>query len=317
MNWNLNRRDLLKAMAAAPVSLYLPSLTNTGPPPPTLEDAADEIYKVFPNLREFVDALPGNFGDGFKQKGFGVGVPWQMAETDLTYYDKAIESLRPRWWYNWKFDQIGKPGYIPMYWRPELSDTKTWDKAVALANAHPEVDWLLYNEPERYASTANPREAAILMKEWVNVTPNKFSIAGLLTSVDDVSWLRAYLNAGGPPPDVWHFHIYGYSNALDWLRSLGGHTFLDWYQRYGFNRPIAITETNANTVSSVKVQGEIMLSIILILKLFPFVIGVGWYSAYDVFELWPWANLLDEEGNPTELGDFFRNNFGLPEDEDA
>jgi putative glycosyl hydrolase len=313
MDWNITRRHLLKAMAAAPVSLYLPNLNLTGPPPPTLEEAADEVYKLFPNLLEFVNALPGNFGDGLRQVGFGVGIPWQMAETDETYYDRALTSLRPRWWYNWKFDQIGKPGYIPMFWRPELTDMKTWDKAVALANEHPEVPWLLYNEPERYASTANPKEAAIIMKEWVKVTTNTFSIAGLLTSVDDVSWLRTYLNAGGPIPDAWHFHIYGYSRPIDWLRALGGHTFLDWYQRYGAKRPVAITETNANTVSSIKVQGQIMLDIILILKLFPFVLGVGWYAAYDVFDLWPWANLLDADGNVTELGAFYRDNFGLPE----
>ena len=62
-----------------------------------------------------------------------------------------------------------------MYWRPELKDSKTWENAVELANAHPDVDWTIYNEPERYASTANPREAALLMDEWVKVTKIPFS----------------------------------------------------------------------------------------------------------------------------------------------
>lgn len=284
----LNRREFLAVAAASPF-VYLPYISNRNASEPAPE----------PELPEF------------EQIGLGVGIPWRPAETDPTYYDGILAALRPPWWYNWKFDQIGRPGYIPMFWRPEKG--RQWDHAVEAANAYPDKQWLLYNEPERGISQADPVEAAGLVRDWVAETHNDFSIAGLLTSVDGVGWLERYLDAGGPLPTSWHFHIYGFENGVEWLKGLQGETFLEWYIEFGAELPVIITETNANVNQSVEEQVVLMFDIFLLLEFAPFVSGVGWYSAYDVFEQWPWSNLVDAEGKPTPLGEFYRDAFGQPE----
>ena len=82
-----------------------------------------------------------------------------------------------------------------MFWRPQKG--KLWDKAVEAANAYPDQEWLLLNEPERGESRADRVEQAAILQDWVKETHNKFSIAGLLTSIDGVGWRERYLDVVG------------------------------------------------------------------------------------------------------------------------
>ena len=265
-----------------------------------------------PFIRSNNPTTPPPIPPEIEQIGFGVGIPWQLGESDPAFYEKVLAALNPPWWYNWQFDQIAHPDYLPMFWRPQKG--QVWDTAVAAANAYPDREWLLYNEPERGESLADPVKAASLVSDWVKETSGKFSLAGLLTSVDGVGWLERYLDAGGPLPTSWHFHIYGYGSGNEWIDGLEGQTFIKWYKQFGAGLPVLISETNSNVNQSVEEQAILMIDIFLLLEIIPIVRGVGWYSAYDVFERWPWSNLIDKEGRLTELGSFYSERFGKKEE---
>ena len=49
--------------------------------------------------------------------GLGIGVPHQCYEDYGMNLDAILHILNPSWWYTWKYDQLDRPGYVPMVWR--------------------------------------------------------------------------------------------------------------------------------------------------------------------------------------------------------
>lgn len=234
--------------------------------------------------------------------GFGVGVPWHGEDFVPGWYTNGQAQLQPAWWYNWKFDRIGEPGYVPMLWKPELGDR--FDAAVAAANAHPDQLWLFLNSPDRGAeTTTSPANAAALANQWVNATSSPVSMPGIASNQIGIDWLKAYLDAGGPQPDVWHFHLYGFRHADEWLSGFSG-TFADWYLAEGGNRPVILSETNGTT-SSFEQQRSIMNAIVGVLAEDSPVVAIGWYSDHDPFDDFTAADLLHADGSLTALGQFY------------
>ena len=135
--------------------------------------------------------------------GLGLGAPWQSGDN----VPAMLERLRPAWWYDWRFEQCGAPGYVPMIWSGAL-----WAEhatvLTSLFERRPDTFWLLWNEPER-ADQANMSAAgtAVLTRQ-IAAHGIQYAAPGVALTRDGYLWQHDYLAAGGPVPHCWHVHIY-------------------------------------------------------------------------------------------------------------
>lgn len=182
--------------------------------------------------------------------GLGVGVPWQRAEGDPGWYDRALEALRPNWFYNWQHDLVGRPNYCATIWRMD-AEGMTRAIAVAQANAADVPLWLLGNEPEREAQSDTPAHiAAAACRQWVRALGTwavPWAAPGVNLSVHMFEqgrvWLDGFLAAGAPLPDAWAIHVYGGADA--WRDSL--HRFRAWMRARHVERPVIVSECGTDT----------------------------------------------------------------------
>jgi len=223
--------------------------------------------------------------------GFGVGIPWQRAENEPAWYYDALDRLHPAWWHNWKYDRTGMAGYYPMLWRTDMESL-----AAALPTMREYADrlWLLGNEPERVQqSNTEPHTFAATVQALRAVMPElPIALPGILWNDEGRAWLAEYKAAGGPLPDVWHFHIYCYSADQVW-------SIVDHMRSAYGDRPIIISEiagavddANEDVMRGVRralADGRIQ--------------AAAWFSAYD--EVWPDPNLLTDNCTLTRLGDVY------------
>jgi hypothetical protein len=227
-------------------------------------------------------------------KGWGCGVPWQRAESEPAWYHDALATLQPDWWYNWKWDQVGKwDNYYPMIWRCDME----WvARALPAVKANADRMWLLGNEPERAdQSNTDPHTFAAAvdaLRHAVGSWAVPIALPGILWNDHGQAWLREYLEAGGAKPDAWHFHVY--CSTAGQVSSMVDHMIAV----YG-DRPIIISEVagavdGANEdvmrgVRNVLADGRIQ--------------AAAWFSAY--YDKWEAPSLLTESGKLTRLGDMF------------
>jgi len=142
--------------------------------------------------------------------GFGVGLPNQTYQDYGMDLDAMLETLNPPWFYTWKYDQLQYPNFVPMVWR--LNVEAVAQVLPVMAENHDRL-WLLGNEPERAEQSNTSPEvfanaAQIIRAEFGWAV--EIALPGVLNDYTGYGrdWTKAYLAAGGPMPDAWHFHVY-------------------------------------------------------------------------------------------------------------
>lgn len=222
--------------------------------------------------------------------GFGVGIPHQRAENDSDWYDLVLRKLNPPWFYNWKYDLLGKyNNYVPMIWR---CNTEWINRAIPIVKSHPKQLYLLGNEPEPEQpgqSNTTPEDFIAGVRMWRKQVGYPFAAPGICWGEYGRRWLDRYLELGGPLPDVWHFHIYAYS-----MESVGA-AILDMKRLYP-SRPIIISEC----AGAVKSVDKVVMDGIRLACTREDIQAGAWFSAY--YETWEEPSLLTKDGELTELG---------------
>lgn len=232
--------------------------------------------------------------------GLGCGVPAPHGESDPAWYATATAALRPAWFYTWRADAIGQPGFVPMCWRMDI-DSILPAVDVALANAASVPLWLIGNEPEREEQSDTPAHiAAAACREWVRRCGTwaiPWAAPGVNVSIHmagmGYAWMEGFLACGGPIPPAFHVHIYG--NADAWRESVK--RFHAWMRMRRVERPVIVSEAGCaddpvglfaairHSLSSGEVQAAAIFS--------------------ARYEPWPDCDLLTDDGELTALGRLF------------
>jgi hypothetical protein len=240
-------------------------------------------------------------------QGLGLAIPWQNEEYRPGWTDRSLQTFDPPWWFNHKFDAIDHPDYVPMLWQPALDER--FDEAVQTANSHPDKMWFLSHEPDRGDGVIEkPATAAKIARDWVESTSVLFASPGSISNDNGVNWLKGYLDAGAPLPDVWHIHVYGERDSVAWRNEIEG-VFADWYLSEGGNRPVIISETNAASRQTHH-QIAVMVEAVEMLREMSPIVAVGWFADKHPWDAWPWADLIRADGTLvalTELGQAYAN----------
>lgn len=242
-------------------------------------------------------------------RGIGFGVAHQQGGD---YGRMAVETLDPEVWMNWTFNEdcIADEYCTPVVFTMQRGP---WgDYAIEVAQANPGRFIMLGNEPETDTTMfVEPAEAAAYARQFVSETDNPWGCCGVMLLREPGiewgngwawdTWLDAYLEAGGPLPDVWQVHYYDafvgrWHERLDVWRT--------WASERGITRPVIVAETgfpygqpsyNALLVEAI---GEALDSD-------PDLLAVYWYSVHDYHGIWHDTDLLDGDGALTPVGEAF------------
>ena len=229
--------------------------------------------------------------------GLGVGAPWQ-SDDDIP---AMLERLNPAWWYDWRFECSGSPGYVPMIW----SDAIWADHAPVLESLFErrrDLFWLLWNEPERTDQADMwPDEAATLTAEIAG-HGIRYAAPGVSWNRTGMEWMDAYLAAGGPVPSVWHIHMYGSLTPAQW--HLRWADWRVWMRENGCERPTIVSETNGWSEGTYG-QQRMIEHLAGMLETDDLLRAVAWFATR-----WPaWGvgapDLLGEAGDLTSVGNTF------------
>ena len=228
--------------------------------------------------------------------GLGVGAPWQSAD-DIP---AMLERLNPAWWYDWRFEQAGSAGYVPMIW----SDAIWADHAPVLESLFDrrrDLFWLLWNEPERTDQADMwPDEAATLTAEIAG-HGIRYAAPGVSLTRSGYEWLDAYMAAGGPVPHCWHVHIYWCLEPQQWDDAWA--KWLGWMRANDCVRPTIVSETNAWTEGTYG-QQRMVEHVAGKLDTEPLLKAVAWFATrYNEGTGHP--HLLNEDGGLTSVGNTF------------
>lgn len=152
-------------------------------------DTPPETYKVF--LPVIISSEP----------------KYGLAMAHPEYYED-IDKLDVSWWYDWSDGNFGKPGYIPMLWRGNISSKIPQDYAGYI---------LVFNEPNLPSQSNLSVEEAV--KRYKEVR-NYYKFAKLVvggTSIFATDYLEEFINDlkrdNFPLPDYYHVHAY----IEDWI----------------------------------------------------------------------------------------------------
>lgn len=268
---SMTRRDLLAAAPAAAIAATWPQHTQRLP------------------LMRLPAPMPPS--------GLGVGAPWQSGDN----IPAMLERLRPAWWYDWRFEQTGAPGYVPMIWSDGV-----WDMhqatLVSLFERRPDQFWLIWNEPER-ADQANmaPERAAALTTE-IAAHGIGYAAPGVALTSDGYIWLEDYLRHGGPVPHCWHVHIYRCIKPDQWLAAWG--RWRNWMHDHDVVRPTIVSETNGWTEGSYG-QRRMLEQVDAVLEFDELLQAAAWFATR--WDSWGSGvpDLLDDDGELTPTGATF------------
>ena len=271
----MNRRNLLKLGAMAPVA----AMSQPVPHP---------VYEQrLPLVTLPVDA----------PAGLGVGAPWQ-SDDDIP---AMLEKLRPAWWYDWRWEQCGSPGYVPMIWSDAIW-AQSQEHIAAMFARRPDLFWLLWNEPEIADGQANmaPDLTATLTAE-IAAYGIRYAAPGVSLTASGYRWMDAYMAAGGPVPPVWHVHIYWCLEPEQWAKSWLA--WVHWMQANDCVRPTIVSETNAWTEGDFgqRAMLEYLAEAVADVELLR---AVAWFATrYNEGTGHP--HLLNEDGDLTSVGRTF------------
>jgi hypothetical protein len=227
----------------------------------------------------------------------GVGIPPLHGEPDAAYYADVCAKLEPPWWYDWRYGQIGTPGYRPMIWWLRTTEDN-FVLGLEAAAQNPNEMFLLGNEPE--LNGVQPDEAARAMRTWqkrVGSWAVEYAACGVNVSLHRISgalaWLDGYLREGGVVPPLWHVHVYG--DAGQFVRALA--IFEQWMDDNHVRRPVIVSEF-AHEIE----YAPLMLAVERMIddgRLH----SAAWFSAY--YEDWPEPSLLTAGGELTQIGEAY------------
>jgi len=229
--------------------------------------------------------------------GLGVGAPWQVP----LRLDHALAMLKPAWWYDWRFEQIGSPGYVPMIWGPG-----TWDRHNTVLRSlfarRPEQFWLLWNEPERSDQADMAPQLAADATRMIAQHGIEYAAPGVALTREGYLWLDDYLRHDGPVPDCWHVHIYHCTEPDQWDSAWTA--WVDWMHHHGVVRPTIVSETNAWT-DGVEGQQRMVGHVAQKMDDDPLLLAIAWFAHqwHDWINGEP--NLLNDDGNLTSVGEAF------------
>ena len=229
--------------------------------------------------------------------GLGVGAPWQ-SDDDIP---AMLERLNPAWWYDWRFECTGSPGYVPMIWSDAMF-VQNFDAIESLIMRWPEQFWLLWNEPEQEKqANMTPERAAQLTGDIAGSYGLNYAAPGVSLTASGYRWLDAYMAAGGPVPPVWHVHIYWTQEPAQWSDAWA--KWLDWMRANDCVRPTIVSETNAWTESAYG-QRRMIEHVCMMLDTEPLLRAVAWFATRFT---WGAGHpmLIDDAGNLTETGRMF------------
>ena len=272
----MTRRQFAQFAAALPLAAM-----STPIPTPVYEQR-------LPLLRLPAPAMPA---------GLGVGAPWQSGD-DIP---AMLEQLRPAWWYDWRFEQAGAPGYMPMIW----SDGIWADHAPvieSLFERRPDLFWLLWNEPERADQANMSPEATAALTGAIAEYGINYAAPGVAWGRVGMEWLEAYLAAGGPMPHCWHIHIYWCHTPVEWEEKWA--SWKAWMQEHNVVRPTIVSETNAWEEGAYG-QSRMIAYLADLLATDDLLLAVAWYAT----QAYNWGaghpQLLSEARQLTSVGRTF------------
>lgn len=163
--------------------------------------------------------------------GLNATVRWQYG---CQAASETLAALEYPGWHNWIADDCGEPNHTPMVY------SMAGDIAAADANEF----WLIGNEPNIASTAIAPADAAAWAQQWAAQNDATWACCGTLHNGQYPSlltWLDAYLDAGGPIPDAWHVHIYFVANDAQWQATL--RQMEDWMADNDVVRPLIVSET--------------------------------------------------------------------------
>ena len=270
----MNRRQFVAAGAVAAMSTPIPT----------------PVYQqMLPLVRLSNPAMPA---------GLGVGAPWQSDDN----IPAMLDALRPGWWYDWRFECTGSPGYVPMIWSDGIWATHQGTIESLIAR-WPAAFWLLWNEPEiEGQANMEPAMAAALTAQIAGDYGINYAAPGVAWGRVGMEWLNAYLAAGGPVPHCWHIHIYWSHTPTEWAEKWA--SWKAWMQEHNVVRPTIVSETNAWEEGAYG-QSRMIAYLADLLATDDLLRAVAWYAT----QAYNWGTghpqLLSEAGQLTSVGRTF------------
>ena len=232
----------------------------------------------------------------------GCCLPWQNAESDPAWYGRALELLHPASWYDYKFDQIVDPHYVPMLYT--LRNDACMVDAIRAARDNRQRLWFLGNEQERKdQGNTEPQEAADAVASWRRRTDNPIAAPGILWDAWGQRWLEDYLNADGPTPEFWAIHIYAHT-AGHWL--VLWQEWREWMSWNNLELPTIVSECSSWDEDP-RIQCEVMDIVRRTLSTDKLLHAAYWFSAcYSPYaDFWARSDLLTEDDQLTLVGEHF------------
>jgi hypothetical protein len=237
-------------------------------------------------------------------QGVGVSTAWQRGDA---WTARTLETLQPELWMNWVHSDLDDPRYLPM----AFSFQRAYhDGYIEAAQDGPRRLWLLGNEPELPQSAGTPEDAAWLARRWANEVGGPWACCGNITHhlyPQLLDWPTAYLAAGGLVPDAWHVHIYFVQSGAEWDAALAA--WQGWMVAHNAVRPVIVSETAFTEGTGwgdlAPVRAAELLRHVRESVARGDVRAVLWYSDADYWGVWPWSNLLTQDGTLTSLGQVY------------
>lgn len=235
-----------------------------------------------------------------------LGIPPNKKGLALTHgYTQDVEILNANWFYDWDntLEFQKDPRYVPMSYSGQMIKT---DKK----------DILFLNEPDvSIQSNKSPEEAVILYKALIDKFGVNPIIVGGLTAPWQIylnnSWILRFLSGclrdNLPFPKRWHLHGY-----VEPLAGVGVAEIIEWWKKVHniVQTDIWITEWGdpIGKIENYIILLDFMEKTDWIVRYAPFGVRLtgkeSWYPEY-----WgspPKMNLIDENGNLTELGNLYK-----------
>lgn len=207
----------------------------------------------------------------------------------------TLSNLKPSAWMDWTFDHTDDEKHLPVVF---YLQEKPWNiRARGMAVECQKV-WLLGNEPELATTFIAPDVAASFVSTWESP---RWGAPGIILSDNGFLWLAEYRRIGGKFGTHFHCHIYEVNTPEDWAAKWW--RLREWMERHNLVRPVIVSET-CGWDASID-QRSIMDRIVGIQQVDKLLECVMWYPDADWWGNWKWANLRNDDGTLTQLGEHF------------
>lgn len=246
--------------------------------------------------------LPRGLGVAFAVEGDSGGAPWYGSRQ---LKQQVWDRLQPQCWLNWSWcDDMGRPAHTPMVWSLDPAHKSGpaafWVYYAPAPQAYPFV--LFGNEPDQLEQgNVTPQAAVGYVRGWMREYAGLWAGFGTVWRGMTDPWLETYLDAGGPVPPVWQWHVYPYGSNDTFANQVNAmHT---WMGKRGIVRPVLITECShrSNTVADqVRMLDEAIEALTD-----GRVQAVYWFAPHFGHFGWETCSLVTSTGALTALGTHF------------